>query len=153
ITNQGRAVYFTHSLPDDHARDYQYRIYWAEASGQLVRHEQAIVRANDPGLQLRTLLAAIVPGPALASGFAATIRPFHIMELRPGSSYRDALTRSVSEYWSALLLAGLIGFVCAVLCYRRQLRCAASGAERFVWPIFVFLFGIPGWVGYLTCRT
>jgi hypothetical protein len=151
-TDQGRAIYFTHFLPDDHAREYHYHIFWADRFGNVAQAEKVIVRANDPGLSLGSLLGGILPAPAFASGFVATIRPFHIMELAPANSYAECLKRSLGEYWPALLGSGLIGLLCAVFCYRRQARYAAGGAQRFIWPIFVFLFGIPGWVGYLTCR-
>jgi hypothetical protein len=39
-----------------------------------------------------------------------------------------------------------IGF--AVLCYRRQVRYGMSGSECLIWPLFVLLFGLPGWIGY-----
>jgi hypothetical protein len=35
-----------------------------------------------------------------------------------------------------------------VLCYRRQVRYGMSRWERIVWPLFVLLLGLPGWVGY-----
>ena len=51
------------------------------------------------------------------------------------------------------LLATLIaGGVLAVLCYRRQMLYQTSLIQRLFWPLVVFLFGVPGWIGYRYCR-
>jgi hypothetical protein len=41
-----------------------------------------------------------------------------------------------------------VGVALAALCYRRETRRRAPLIWRTVWPTFVLLFGIPGWVGY-----
>jgi len=40
----------------------------------------------------------------------------------------------------------------AAICYRRQSRFRFPMVQRIVWAGFVFLFGIPGWIGYRHCR-
>lgn len=60
----------------------------------------------------------------------------------------EALGRSLREFGPALGIAQLIALGLAVLCYRRQLRYGAGRAERILWPLFVLLLGLPGWIGY-----
>jgi hypothetical protein len=153
VTSEGHGLCCSHFVPDDHAPEYQYRIYWVDQSGRIVRNQDATIKGNNPGVNFGTLLGAIMPAPVLAGSFVAGVRPYHLMETYSTIEYAEGLRRSANEYWPALLLAGAIGAFLALACLRRQTRYATSGAERFVWPVFVFLFGVPGWVAYLTCRS
>jgi hypothetical protein len=64
------------------------------------------------------------------------------------ATYPEALVRALGEFAPALVVAQLLAAVLAVLCYRRQVRYGANARERIVWPLFVLLLGLPGWIGY-----
>jgi hypothetical protein len=55
------------------------------------------------------------------------------------------------DRWPLAVIA-LVALALAAACYRRQTRYQASPIERIVWPLFVFLLGVPGWIGYRYCR-
>jgi hypothetical protein len=69
------------------------------------------------------------------------------------ADYSQALARAFGDFWPSLLISSLVSLPLAVLCYRRQMRYQVARSQRILWPLFVFLFGVPGWVGYLTCRS
>ena len=73
--------------------------------------------------------------------------------IRYGPNWRRILDsiRPVPLLWSFCLTA-LISAALAALCFRRQRRYGVPLAERIGWPLFVFLFGLPGWIGYRYCR-
>ena len=54
------------------------------------------------------------------------------------------------RWW--LVGVALAGAVLATICYRRQTRYQVPVGQRILWSLFVFLFGIPGWIGYRYCR-
>jgi hypothetical protein len=68
------------------------------------------------------------------------------------SSYTESLAQFVTD-----LLAGLIGIhlLCGMLAwvsYRHGSLYALPRSHRLAWAAFVFLFGLPGWIGFLTHR-
>ncbi len=46
----------------------------------------------------------------------------------------------------------LSGVPFAIACWRRQRRFGASRFERLAWPALVYLFGLVGWIAFLTHR-
>lgn len=62
------------------------------------------------------------------------------------SSYSSALVPALVNTWPALLAVNLLGASLAWACYRRQHRYGQRWT--WLWVGFVFLFGLPGWVGY-----
>jgi hypothetical protein len=71
-----------------------------------------------------------------------------LLEEGLAATYPEAVSRSFREFWLPLVMAQLVAVGLAVLCYRRQVRYGASRAERIVWPLFVLVLGLPGWMGY-----
>ena len=62
---------------------------------------------------------------------------------------------ALALWWRDRWLLGLTGAVAsalAAICFRRQVRFQVSPVERVVWPLLVFLLGLPGWIGYRYCR-
>jgi len=62
----------------------------------------------------------------------------------------SALTAVLSDTWPGLLTINLLGVALAYVCYRRQKQFGQPWTS--VWVGFVFLFGLPGLVGYLFHR-
>jgi hypothetical protein len=97
---------------------------------------------------MQSLGGVVVPAPVVLLGLVARERPAKLLELGLATTYGEALDRALLEFWPALLTAQLIALGFAALCYRRQVRYGANPGERVVWPLFVLLLGLPGWVGY-----
>jgi hypothetical protein len=66
--------------------------------------------------------------------------------------YFEGLGRRLTDNATALLVVYAVAAGLALLCYRRLARYGAGRAERVVWPAFVFLLGLPGWVGFRFAR-
>ncbi len=55
--------------------------------------------------------------------------------------------------WRLMLWTGLVGAVLAAACLRRQRRYCQPLQEQILWPVFVLVLGLPGWIGYrYLCR-
>ena len=65
-------------------------------------------------------------------------------------SVGQAVARALAETWPPLVFVGVLAAGLAWLTVRRQ-REYAQG-RTVAWAIFVFLFGLPGLVGYLVHR-
>ncbi len=59
-----------------------------------------------------------------------------------------AVKKAATEYWPTVLLALGISMVLCGLTYRKLARYGASRTERIIWPLFVLLLGLPGWIGH-----
>jgi hypothetical protein len=79
------------------------------------------------------------------------VMPLQLVQTGQADSYGSAFLANLSRAWPALAGALLIGAVCAVAAYRRQVRYALPGAIG--WGVFAFLFGLPGWIAYRFHRT
>jgi hypothetical protein len=94
-----------------------------------------------------------VPAPFLLAAEIALDRGSEIMQRKLEPTLSATARRLLSEYYPTFLLAVAISLVCAVACLLRLTRYSASRTERILWPLFVLLFGVPGWVGFRFCRT
>jgi hypothetical protein len=130
-----------------------YRVAWFDAAGHVIRRDEADVHvaADTPG-QIWSL-GIILPVPLLEDVYVTVIRPYRLPLYEPPPSYLGAVRRELADHWPSLLSTHLISAVLAVLCWRRQVKYRTDRAERIVWPLFVFLFGLPGWIGYRYGRT
>src|SRR5581483_5761393 len=90
--------------------------------------------------------------PALLAVCIGIGRPIQLIMEDRVDTIGQGLIQALLEFWPSLLIAQVVALGLAWLCYRRQVRYAAEGAGRWLWPVYVFLFGLPGWVGYLTSR-
>src|SRR5262249_2772948 len=90
----------------------------------------------------------VVPAPLALGGCVGLGRTSDLVKEGLEVTYSAALRRALSEFWPALLLTQVVAAGLAVLCYRRQVRYGAIGAERVVWPLFVLVLGLPGWAGF-----
>jgi hypothetical protein len=127
------------------------RIYVVAADGTLGPPREAAVTdfAMPPFVYEAPLLLG---SPALLVGSLLEFRPDELLALDLADSWQSAVTLAFRQYALYLIFALVAGAALAVACFRRQSRYQLSRAERIGWPIFVFLFGIPGWIGYRYCR-
>jgi len=65
--------------------------------------------------------------------------------------YPSALAKSLRDTWPGILISVILSAGATWLCVKRQRRYAAPWTRT--WAVFVFLFGIPGLLGYLFCRS
>jgi hypothetical protein len=110
----------------------QYRVFWMDGAGQVTRRltfDEPLRPGDSPSMKI--LIVAILPSPACLFGVA----------LLAGRS-------DVEELWPALMVSAAVGLGLAWCCYRRERRFAGSFTARVIWPIFVFGFGLFGWIGY-----
>jgi hypothetical protein len=145
-TTTGEALLYWKSPDDFLATEADYRIAWVAPDGRS-REAAGTLRAGG-GVPLQVFAGVMVPSPLVLGGYVVIGRPYDLCNEGLSATYPEALARALTEFWPALLIAQLVGAGLAVLCHRRQVRYGAGRAERVVWPLFVLLVGLPGWVGY-----
>jgi hypothetical protein len=137
-----------------HLREVVAELYWFDRQGTISRREEVarggkIAAITRPGLG-GWLRAVAFPSPVAA--IFAVPGPDATDYLLSGDagSVGQAVARALAETWPPLLVAGILAAGLAWLTVRRQ-REYAQG-RTVAWAIFVFLFGLPGLVGYLVHR-
>lgn len=145
-TDRGEVVIQTNVDHDPRSSQGLWRIAWFDANGQRLRQEETWIqwpRWGDErvftGAMLMPLVADWV---VLVSGPLSSVFGWRQLD------YWQAVGRVVGEQWPVLILVHAVAAGLAFLCYRRQIRFRAGRAERIAWPLFVFIFGWPGWLAY-----
>jgi len=103
----------------------------------------------------------VIP-PLVADGMMFLVIPVGMILTGEAEGYFHVYTKMYEEMNKVPMMAAffilcwvilhIVGALFAWLTYKRQTRYAVSPQQRKLWTIFVFLFGIPGYVGYLTHR-
>jgi hypothetical protein len=148
-TSAGEALMHWNSPEDLLATEVEYRICWVRPD-DCIREAGFTLLYHHPMRSIRTLSAAVVPSP-LALDVLLVLFRSSSKEREEGDraeSLPEAMVLTLVDFWPALAIAQLLALGFAVLCYRRQLRYGVSRGERIVWPLFVLLLGLPGWIGY-----
>jgi hypothetical protein len=145
--DEGASVICLRSEDTVRAPQAEYKIYWVDAKGQITKQATTTLRRQDERF-LRWAMGAVVPAPAFLGLFVSFDRAPRLLDNRQAETYTAALGEALYDYWPALALVSILSLGLASACYRRQTRYAAHGAERWLWPLFVLLFGLPGWIGY-----
>lgn len=129
-------------------------LYWLDDTGKVVRdaHLELAARGGPP-MDTRLTRAGIgltmpVPVAWTVASFVAMPLSYIYGDKKPG--YWAALTRSLGAYWPALLVNLAIAGVTVWWCIKRQQRYAAEWTRT--WVVFVALFGLPTFLGYLLHR-
>lgn len=136
---------------DDRTGGSYEHLRWLNRRGDILREEK-VVHDADPGIRgardASLVVAAVIPAPA--SGLLMSLYTVpRLDDMRTGdaASYSTALAKSLQQTWPALVIVLTVG-IAAVLGY--EARRKKDGRPRsWAWVIFVFLFGLPGLVGYL----
>ncbi len=63
-------------------------------------------------------------------------------------SLSAALGTMLGTFWPSLLAVNVLALVLAIAAWRRARAFALPGAHQVAWVVFVFLLGVPGYVGY-----
>jgi hypothetical protein len=145
-TNNGEAVMYANSPEDILASEVEYRICRVDPSGRC-RETTTVLPFVGTG-RFVPLAGLVVPSPLGLAGTVAAVRPSMFLDCGRATTYPEALGRSLEEFAPAFVIAQLIAVGLAVVCHRRQVRYGAGRAERIVWPLFVLVLGLPGWIGY-----
>jgi hypothetical protein len=146
-SNASEAVLYWNSPEDELATEQAYRIFWVKPDGRF--REAAVTLAQCSMLQpMRIYGGVTMPSPLGLGGSLVRERYKELLNKGLSATPAEALVRALTEFWPALAIAQMIALGFAVLCYRRQLRYGVSRTERIIWPLFVLLLGLPGWIGY-----
>ena len=95
----------------------------------------------------------MTPSPALFAGTVGFNRVCELLRQHLEPTLGEAVRRTAREFGQTFLLALAISAVLAGLCYFRLARYKATRLERIVWPLFVLVLGLPGWIGSRFGRT
>ncbi len=143
----GEAVLYWSSPEDSLATEQEYRIFWVKPDGQC--REAAVTLVHRGELQPMRVYAGVTMPSPLGLGCSYVRGRFQeLLNHGLSATPAEAGSRAFTEFWPALAIAQTIAFALAMLCYRRQVRYGVGRTERIVWPLFVLLFGLPGWIGY-----
>lgn len=145
--NTGEAVMYWNSPEEGLATETEYRIFWIKPDGRF-RETAATLAHFGKKRPMRVYGGVAMPSPLGVGGSIVRERFQELLNNGLAATPAEALARALREFWPALAVAQMIAFGFAVLCYRRQVHYGVRRAERLVWPFFVLLLGLPGWIGY-----
>ncbi len=129
-------------------------ITWADQAGMLLDRKEVALNQLEP--QHRTgsetlLFSGMIPVPGVALPMLAVLGvPEMGQEQHPETGYWKALCSTLRIAWPAITGLLVLGVVLGWATIRRQKK---SGLPyRRTWAVFVFLFGVPGYLAYLCHR-
>jgi hypothetical protein len=146
-TTTGEALMHEKSPENFMAMQVESRMWWVLPNGR-DRTESVALPNIHPMQSLRKYGVAVVPAPAVLDVFVGIIWAAVLRDDGLAATFPEAMGQALTQFWPALVIAQLLAVALALLCHRRQVRYGASRAERIVWPLFVLLLGLPGWIGY-----
>ena len=128
-------------------------LYWIDRAGKIIRHEDlGSRRSSRPSLRKAigdNIWTILVPSPAVLAVFSLTAQ----WKERDANNLYDCIRRTGNDWiqlWPAMLILCVLAVILSVLCYRRQRKFGLPGT--WMWTIFVLLFGLPAYFGYLAHR-
>jgi hypothetical protein len=130
------------------------RLVWLAPDGTVVRERNVELAQLASGSSEN---AAVAWGAALAAPSLLEFTvlglfvPLENLERGAAETFGSGLLSFLSEAWPAILIVAVIGAVVAAATLRRQRRYGLPHAG--MWAVFVFVFGIPGWLAYRFHRT
>jgi hypothetical protein len=146
-SNAGEAVMYWNSPEDALATETEYRIFWVKPDGSFRETATTLAHFGEKR-PLQVYGGVVMPSPLGLGGSIVRERSQELLRNGLETTLTEAFVRALREFWPALAIAQMIAFAFAVLCYRRQVRYGVGRVERIVWPLFVLLLGLPGWIGY-----
>ncbi len=126
-------------------------MYRIAADGTIQDRFEVILQNGPIGLTQEMgalLLALAVPAPAIL----VVVEPLFLMSVDQAQSYPAAVSAMLRDSWPSLLVVFALALVLAVMTKRRSRAFGLSKREQFAWAVFVFLFGLPAYVGFLLYR-
>jgi hypothetical protein len=146
-TSAGEALMCWSSAGDFLARQIEHLIFWVRPDG----HERSVsftLPYHAPMRSMRASAAAVVPSPLALDVSICILLSAAACDSGEAATFPEALSLVLAEFWPALVIAQVFSAFLAVLCLRRQMRYGATKGEHVIWPLFVLVLGLPGWIGY-----
>jgi hypothetical protein len=134
-------------IRSDGVRKHHFR--WMNHAGESLREEQVEVNGMIGRFDRRVescIIATVIPSPIVSTLVTTLLKPAQYMGNRETNNYAEALSLSLSHTWPALLLTYLLGAAFSYATYRRQ--CRFGLPHTGWWTLFVFVLGLPGFMGY-----
>jgi hypothetical protein len=122
-------------------------VSWFDADGHRTRQEETELYFSTPK-HLGQEMGIMLPMPLALDWLIGVWIPLRQNNLWTGGSYSKGLAQALAEYGLALVGVHGLAAVLAGLTYHRLVRYGADRGERLAWPLFVFVFGLPGWVAF-----
>jgi hypothetical protein len=126
------------------------RLTWFDKQGRVQKQESVVLASSYSILMNKRTGGLALPVPALWTLRALVTDPRDFLRTQECLGYSSAVAMAIADLWPALLTTSLTSAFLAWLCYRRQKRYAQPWTR--LWVVTVFLFGLPGYIGYLTYR-
>ena len=153
-TAKGEAVLQWASPADSLNLTTSVRLFNVRSDGQFQETQLSMHRDNGASQHWTQVYGGLeTPCPALFVGTVGFGRVFELLHQQLEPTLAEAARRTVREFGPTFLVALAISAVLAALCYLRLARYKATRLERIVWPLFVLVFGLPGWIAYRFGRT
>jgi hypothetical protein len=124
-------------------------LFWLDATSTVRRQKVDLQRNVDSDRKRMTLVSAVVPVPVVCGAVSAAV-PLGSPTARGTESHWTRLVRLWADTWPPILVVVALAAVLAWLCFRRQRQYGMPWTPA--WVVFVFLFGLPGYIGYRTHR-
>jgi hypothetical protein len=125
-----------------------YEMCRADAAGQITWRAAVDLQKGSSQAYLRYLLGLFAPSPVLADFYVSCYRTKTWLSSRTNDTYAQALGQALDEFWPALVIIQLLAAGLTWAVYRRQVRYPTARLETVGWMVFVFVLGLPGWIGY-----
>jgi hypothetical protein len=127
---------------------------WIDQGGTMLDQRNVTLGQTDPELSMVARLAigaSAFPAPGImVPGIALMAAPWMEQEKHPQMNYWQAVGSVSSQIWPIVFGLLAFGAVLSWLCVRRQRKYALAWTRT--WAVFVFLFGISGYLAYLCHR-
>jgi hypothetical protein len=125
---------------------------WIDPAGKVLRQEEVALEGTNIYSERTECwhMTLIIPEPVAMASLTMVLIPLDKVYADVFPNYKTALERTLSLCWPMLLTICILSAVLAFFCYRRQRRMAQPWT--WVWVGFVFLCGVPGFLGYLFHR-
>ncbi|MFH1918838.1 MAG: hypothetical protein ABIP48_02980, partial [Planctomycetota bacterium] len=126
---------------------------WIDEQGNVLRREDVALgqrSSTEPPRGISYAVALAIPAPGIVTPAVVLAMPWGMLSTGEADDYPTAMIMVLSLLWPALLITNLLGAGTAWLCARRQKKYALPWTRT--WIVFVFVFGIPGLLGYLFYR-
>lgn len=128
------------------------QVVWLKSNGEIIKQQTVHRRSiqQQPSLAVMGWTAAASLPWTLASAVVTFIGlPMSVQYMAEADAdvdYQTTLIKVLGHTWPSILAVIAVGCVTAVLAYRRQKRFGLPYPAA--WAVFVFVFGLPGWIAY-----
>lgn len=123
-------------------------VYTLSPTGDVLSRREIVTSRQNQGTEMiPAMMAMLVPHPLGATLFAGVLMPMQSLEFSEVQTYAAALRQSLSEFWAFVAITYVLGVFLSWRCLVRQRR--SGDATVVPWMIFVFVTGLPGYLGYL----